>query len=202
MSQTINKAFLKNHRFGNNPHGWALESKSFYDSATLLLATLKTMPQQMFISIEDIHKNSSYLKTTCFLLSISVELSLKAIYSNQITSDNKQKKVESFSHNIKELNSILIELKVLDENELCKESLELGYILLSWYGRYHKPLEKNRDAAIRAYFEDVHNDPNMVKPKFEINIQTTNMLKILAEHLLEKIKINPASISYLLYTPF
>jgi len=203
MVTTINKDLLKNYRFSDNPNAWILEARGFCRSAELLLQSLKNRrpAPSKFISAEEINLNYMCNKIASYLYSIAIELFLKGLYCLNKTSED-QEKTESFRHDTIKLNQKLIAKKILKQDELSKETLKLANIILEWSGRYYKPQRDKIDEIIESHFEEVPDQPEMVKPKFSINSETITKLKDMAKQLSDKAPANLSSIESLLFLPF
>jgi len=200
---TINKDLLRNYRFSDNPNAWILEAEGFKNSAHLLLQSQKnpSHPRPKFVAMSETNLHSSTNKIACYLYSVAIELFLKALYSLTKTPED-QEKTESFSHNVKKLNQTLIAKGILQTDELDQQALELANIMLAWYGRYFKPQPDKIENVIKSCFEEVPEQPGMLKSKFSINSETTAKLECTATLLSSKVRVNPASIDFLLFSSF
>jgi hypothetical protein len=197
----IRKSLLKNHRFGDHPSAWIIEARGFRYSAQLLLQSLRSQRSSEFISIDESSVTQSCNKTICYLFSVAIELFLKALYSNS-KSPSDQKKTESFGHDIKKLNLELMHKNILQKNELDDNTLELAYIILAWHGRYHKPRSDKTDNTIELYFEEIPDQPELVKPKFNITTESVTKLELMATLLFNKTNVNLPFMDLLFFTPF
>ena len=200
---TINKDLLRNYRFSDNPNAWILEAEGFKNSARLLLQAQKNPahPRPKFVAISETNLHSSTSKIACYLYSVAIELFLKALYSLTKAPED-QEKTESFSHNVKRLNHKLITKSILQADELDQDALELTNIMLAWYGRYFKPQPDKIESVIKSCFEEVPEQPRMLKSKFSINPDTIATLERTATILSSKVRVNPASVDFLLFSCF
>lgn len=194
----IRKEFLKNARFGDHPNAWILQAKGFRYAAEGQLQSSKT--KNKLISTEEAFSLRFSYKTACYLLAHSIELALKALY--KLTQKTEDPSAEKFSHGLIKLEGELVKKGVLKTNEIDKHTLEVAYILLAWFGRYHKPLESKLDTVIDNLFVESETDPVMVENKYSIDFTTYAKLAAIADCLLNKVRLNEGSMDRLLFDPF
>jgi hypothetical protein len=206
MTSTISKELLTKYRFSDRPSAWILEARAFKRSADLLLEALaKPKTKQKFISMPDASSNHMCIKTVCYLYSVSVELFLKGIYS-AVKDDSDQEKTESFGHNVTKLMKKLIAKRQF-KRQFTKAAqdepiLNLIDTILEWSGRYHKPNPKAVDRVIEQCFEQVTDQPHMLKPKFSCDYETAKKIGDIANTLQTYTPVPDGSIDHLLFLPF
>ena len=196
MTQTINKKFLENVKLSNLPLAWSVQARGFYYSAEALLNGNEIAKGKKIISTEEAYLSRFGYKTACYLMSHTIELCLKAIYCLFTANED----VEKYSHKILNLLEVLIEKNIINKTEINNETFELSYLLLDWYGRYHKP--KNVQEKIQKYWITAPDNSEMLKRKYEINSETYKRLKEMAQFLLRKIPDSSKSIGLLIFDPF
>lgn len=202
MVGKINKDFLNNYRFSDKPTAWILEAKNFKYSAEILFGHSTTQPRTSpFIPMHNASSGMMRIKVVCYLFSVLIELFLKGIYSATRTSDD-QESIESFGHNVVRLADKLIAKGILNKNGLNKNILNVAHVILEWSGRYHKPTKKKMDEVIRVFFEEVPNEPALLKPKYKTDIKTAKELEAQANAFDEITPVNPTSIDHLIFLPF
>lgn len=201
MTSTINKELLINYRFADKPNAWILEARAFKRSADLLLEALsKPKTKQKLISMPDASSNHMCIKTVCYLYSVSVELFLKGIYSK--VKNDSDKPTERFSHKVTDLMDNLIAKGVFSKPIRNDPILNYIDIILEWSGRYHRPNPKAVNRVIQQCFEQVPNQPLMLKPKFSCDYPTAKKISDIANTLEKYTPIPDGSIDHLLFLPF
>ena len=191
--------FLKNVRFSDSVEAWVLQAKGFYYSADSALKGNDVVRNKIikrdFISSEEGFLNNFCLKTVCYLLSHSIEASLKAIYLLK----GGDQSTEEFSHDVIKLRDILISKYSLEKSYFDRDTIELAETILYWYGRYHRPKKNKIDQSIKKIYQESE-DPKMYTSKFSPK-ETYSKLKILSENLLKSLpEVN--STSHLVFEPF
>lgn len=178
------------------PVAWILQAKGFYYSSQIMLNGIRKTGGKSYISMEEVYLKNACYKTACYLLAHTIELLLKAIYCSSGGDD-----VEQFSHNVLKLSQHLINVDVLKKSDTDDESLELAFILLDWYGRYHRPKKGHVQKKIKELWIPCPEKPDMLKRKFNLNNESYGKLEATVKSLIAMVPVSPASIGHLVFDP-
>lgn len=185
--------------FSDLPIAWALQAKGFYYSAESLLRGNTITAGKKFVSTEEIYLSHAALRTACYLLAHTLELCLKALYC---LNEREEADVEKYSHDIRKLLKFLVDKQIISEQDVHQESFELAYLLLDWYGRYHRPLKKKIEKTFNKLYIQSPDNSELWMKKFNIDNESYGKLHVMAKIMLNMLNIQPASIEHLIFDPF